>query len=197
MQQIVVIHGGDAYPDRETFRQSLRAWKVTINKFIYHKDWKYNLQEDLGNNFQVLNPTMPNKYYAFYEEWEIWFEKLIPFLTNGVILVGHSQGGIFLAKYLSTHIFPVHIHKLILLASPHSDSDYLGDFALTVPIDNVPDQCDEIHLFQSDDDPLVSFSEVEKYHAVWPQAILHKLTDRGHIRQEHFPELVEVIKKNS
>jgi predicted alpha/beta hydrolase family esterase len=197
MQQIVIIHGGDSYPDRETFKQELKKFPVTQDSFKFYADWKYNMSADLGNEYKIFTPQMPNKFNAYYDEWEIWFEKLIPFLTDGVVLVGHSQGGIFLAKYLSTHTFPVRISKLILAAAPHSLSENLGDFALTEPIDNVPVQCDEIHLFQSDDDPLVSFSEVEKYQVAWPNAILHKLTGRGHIRQDHFPELVEVIKNNS
>ena len=44
---------------------------------------------------------------ARYEEWKIWFERMIPFLNDNVILVGHSLGGIFFVKYLSENLLPI------------------------------------------------------------------------------------------
>ncbi len=60
---------------------------------------------------------MPNKTNAQFEEWKIWFEKFIPFLNDGVILVGHSLGGVFLAKYLSENKFPKKIGGVFLVSA--------------------------------------------------------------------------------
>ena len=44
---------------------------------------------------------MPNKGNAVYEEWKMIFEKFALALSPDTIYVGHSLGGIFLAKYIS------------------------------------------------------------------------------------------------
>jgi len=38
------------------------------------------LKEDVGEDFEVFMPEMPNKDFADYTEWKIMFEKVFPFL---------------------------------------------------------------------------------------------------------------------
>ena len=103
-QQIFVIHGGNASNSYHEYLKYLKAKKITLDDF-HRKDWKTGLAEKLGRNFEVHNPAMPNKQNAKYLEWKIYFEKIIPLMKAPVILVGHSLGGIFLAKYLSEEKF--------------------------------------------------------------------------------------------
>ena len=138
---------------------------------------------------------MPCQDNAKYAEWKIWFERLFPFVEDGTILLGGSLGGIFLAKYLSENKFPKKIKALFLVAAPHSDMEGSISFDLKKPLQNVKEQCDNIHLYQSQDDPEVNFAEVEKYQKELPGAKLHIFEDRGHFLQEHFPEIVAEIKK--
>ena len=56
----VVIHGGttfDAYKDYISF---LKNREISLDKLKSHRDWKDILQEELGENFEVLSPRMPN-----------------------------------------------------------------------------------------------------------------------------------------
>jgi pimeloyl-ACP methyl ester carboxylesterase len=62
-------------------------------------------------------------------------------------------------------------------------------------LDGVSEQCEDIHLHQSEDDLLVPYKEVEYYRRDLPNAKIHTYKDRGHFHQEHFPEIVEEIKK--
>jgi len=59
----------------------------------------------------------------------------------------------------------------------------------------VAKQCKNIHFFQSKDDPVVLFGEMERYKKDLPESKLHIFEDRGHFKQEYFPEIVQEIKK--
>jgi predicted alpha/beta hydrolase family esterase len=54
---------------------------------------------------------------------------------------------------------------------------------------------DKIFLYQSKDDPEVSFHDAEKYKRDLPKAELIIFEDRGHFLQQDFFELIENIKK--
>lgn len=105
-RQILVIHGGHVYSTYADYVHELKNEKVDLERLKYELDWKDSLAADLGDEYEVLVPSMPNKTNAKYREWKIWFERIVPLLKNDVILVGHSLGGIFLAKYLSLETLP-------------------------------------------------------------------------------------------
>jgi uncharacterized protein len=194
-KQVIVIHGGWSFDKYEDFLDFLRNRELSPDYFLYKRGWKSGLAAELGKNFEVFAPYMPNKQNAKYMEWKIWFERIIPFLRDGSIFVGHSLGGLFFAKYLSENIYPKKIESIFLIAAPHNDTKGCGNFQLINNLEKVWEQCPNIQIFQSEDDPLVSMSEAEKYKKSWPEAKMHIFTDFGHFNQENFPELVEEIKK--
>ena len=196
-KQVVVIHGGRAFRTHEKYIEYLKNKKVSLEYFLYKKGWKDDLSSALGEKFEVLVPHMPNKQSAKYEEWKLWFEKLLPFLKDEVILVGHSMGGIFLAKYLSENEFLKKIGAIFLVAAPHNLENEIHEFRLKADLENVWKQCQNIHLFYSIDDPVVPAAEAEEYKKAWPGAKMHIFADRGHFNQEQFPELVAEIRKSA
>lgn len=194
MQQVVIIGGGDTFKTREDFLHYLKTRPVTIENFIAKTDWKASLQNELGKNFLVLTPQMPNKHNADYMEWKTWFTRLIPFLNPGVILIGHSLGGVFLAKYLAKEGFVIPIQKLMLVAAPYPTDKQLCSFASEASLAKLPTLTKEIHIFHSTDDVVVPITNAHHYKAALPQATLHIFTSMGHINTPTFPLLVEVIK---
>lgn len=194
--QIILIHGGDTYDTYEEYLTFLK--NVTIETDYFTKQsWKQSLAERLGEGVEVLAPSMPNKLNAKYEEWKIWFEKLIPFFEPEIILVGHSLGGIFLVKYLAENILPRKIKGIFLVAPPFDDknSEYsLADFVLPHNFKRLQQQCSAMTFYQSSDDDVVPYADFEKYKQVLPKAMFKSFTDRGHFSQEEFPELVEDVK---
>jgi predicted alpha/beta hydrolase family esterase len=194
-KQVIIIHGGDSFAAYEEFLDSLKNWEVSLESFLPKCDWKSVLQSKLGEEYEILSPRMPNKQNAKYEEWKIWFERMTPFIQDGVILIGHSLGGLFLAKYLSENNFSKKIEALFLIAAPHSQTQDISSFALEADLQKVAEQCRNIHLYQSQDDAVVPENEAERYKKAWPEAQLHIFQDRGHFNQENFPEIVEEIKK--
>lgn len=194
-QQVVIIHGGDTFETYEAYWKYLESCELTLER-INAKNWKDYLHLQLPS-CEVIYPKMPNSKNARYPEWKLWFEKLIPLLHDGVILVGHSLGGIFLAKYLAENNFPLGIKALYLIAAPYDDKDCdypLADFALTNHLENLAKQVGKIYLYQSRDDLVVPFVDVEKYKKDLSGAELVIFEDRGHFNQETFPELVDSIK---
>ncbi len=197
-KQVVVIHGGDTFDTYEEYIAYLKASELTLER-MNAKSWKDNLQSNLPD-FEVIYPKMPNAKNARYLEWKIWFEKLFPLLDDTVVLVGHSLGGIFLAKYLSENNFPKKIASMHLVAPPYDTEvckDSLTDFALTGTVEKLANYTNNIFLYQSKDDVVVPFADALKYKRDVPSVILVQFEDRGHFLQEEFPEIIQNIKSFS
>lgn len=193
MRQVWVFHGGDTFDSYESFLQNLRESTVTYDRLKYGTDWKPWLVGKLPGT-DVLLPSMPNKQNAQFDEWRIVFEKFIPLFSDDVQLVGHSLGAMFLAKYLQEHPLARPVKRLVLIAGAydHSDVEQLGSFGIASAT-NLPASAQEIVLIHSEDDPVVPFSELAKFEADMPDARVITFTDRLHLWQEEFPELVEVL----
>jgi len=197
MQQIVVIHGGTCFNTHEEYLNFLQTREVSLDYFKPRADWKSGLQKALGEDYLVLQPRMPDQTNAQYNEWKIWFERLASLLEDEVILIGHSLGGIFLAKYLSENEFPKAIGATILVAAPHDDEDgseSLGTFRLTGDLKRLQQQAGRLSFYFSNDDPVVTPYNMEKYKQALPEANFHIFEDRQHFGQPEFPELVEEIR---
>jgi uncharacterized protein len=194
-KQIVIIHGADTFATQEEYLKYLRNFEINIERYKTDKDdWKPWIRRMLQDEYEVITPQMPNKFNAQYEEWKLWFEKFIPFLNDGVILIGHSQGGIFLAKYLSENQFPKKIGGVMLVSAPYDkDSEGYPVVSFSLP-SSLNLQTDKVFLYHSKDDPVVPFSALEQYEKLIPNATAKVFEDRKHINQEEFPELLSDIK---
>jgi len=195
MKQVLFVHGGEAYDSYEAFIADMSTWK--IDPFVQKKKWRMSLREDLGPEYQVLLPEMPNKQNAKYAEWKLLMDKYSEYLEDEAILVGHSLGGIFLVKYLSEKRLPVSIRALYLVSAPFFTLDSLegGSFRLDLEkIQGLPHKVPEIVLFHAKDDPVVPFSHSETYALALPGARIKSFEEGGHFIQESFPELIEDIK---
>jgi len=197
-QQIVIIHGGTSFDTYKDYISYLKNREITLEKLTTSGDWKNTLATKLGENFEILLPKMPNNTNARFEEWKIWFERIIPFFKKNVILIGHSLGGIFLAKYLSENDISQKIKATILIAAPFDDTssaESLTDFKLPSSLAKFAKQSGMIYLIQSKDDPVVPFAQLAKYKKALPNSEIITFDDRQHFNQETFPEIIELIKR--
>jgi len=196
-QQVFLIHGGEAFNTYEDYLGWLKKLAIDFDEFISVKKpgWKGTLAEKLGGEYEVIAPRMPNPLNAKYAEWKIYFEKFIPFLRDDIILVGHSLGGIFLAKYLSEERFPHRVTATFLVAAPcNTASEHpLSDFILGQNLDVFAEQSEIIVMYHSKDDEVVPFSNLDCYGRMLPGARVEIFEDRGHFNQEEFPELLQAI----
>lgn len=196
MRQLAFIHGGESFATYEAYLDALRSWDFDPAP-VRADRWKDTLAPELGEDWQVLMPSMPSKQNAKYAEWRIWFDKVVPHLADGAVLVGHSLGGIFLAKYLEENALPAYASATFLIAAPHSvtePGESLADFALPETLNRFAAQAGRIFLYHSEDDPVVPFGELARYRALLPQATVRAFSDRGHFLGPALPELIADIR---
>lgn len=194
MKQVLIIHGGDSFSSYDAYIQSLRAKAIDYERLKPQKKWKTWIAEQMPEA-DVLLPTFPNGFNAVYDEWVIYFEKLIPLFGDDVRLVGHSLGAMFLTKYLHDNQLPHKVRQLILVSGQYGkrSGDDMGSF-LVESATGVERSADEIHLFYSSDDPIVDYAGLAMYKADLPTAIAHDFSDRGHFLADTFPELLKLLK---
>lgn len=198
-KQILVIHGGGSFESYDKYITFLKNSPLEIRKLIPRNDWKDNLQSDLGDEFEVLLPTMPNKTNAQYPEWKIVFEKVLGIIDKEIILIGHSLGTLFLAKYLSENTIDKNVSSLHLVSGPFDntglDDEDLGTFSLTNNLSSINNIVENIYIYHSNDDKVVPVAHAHKYHEALSDSNLEIFDGRGHIKMEHFPELVLNVNK--
>jgi len=190
-QQVLIIHGGEVFETETEYQEFLKKSEVRFKSAESFKDWKMNFLENLHKhaNLEVIYPEMPLKQKASYQDWKIVFEKVVP---THQTLIGHSLGGIFLAKYLAEN--DLKVKQLHLVSAPFQN---LGDFILPKDLSKLEKNVEEIFIWHSTDDEIVDFEEAEKYAEKLPKARLMSFKDRGHFLQSEFFELEREILKSA
>jgi predicted alpha/beta hydrolase family esterase len=196
MKQVVILHGGYTFSSYDAYIDSLKSIEIDYERLKLQKKWKPWIAEQL-TDYDVLLPMFPNGSNAVYEEWKIYFEKLISFFGDDVQLVGHSLGAMFLAKYLQEKPLAKKIKRLILVAPCYNDdsTEDLGSFEV-LSSTKLPESAEEIHLFFSKDDPVIPFTELAKFQRDMPSAITHTFENYGHFNTPTFPELLELLQSS-
>lgn len=195
-QQVLYIHGGVTFPTQEEYLTFLRTVDIDLSRFHTSRDWKDTLQETLGVDYEVLAPRMPNGTNAVYTEWELWFSRILPLLSEHVILIGHSLGGVFLARYLSEHHSPVHIRATMLVASPFREDfdEPLNDFVPPHDLSLLDSQGGDLFIYHSTDDPVVPYTHGKLYADALPHATFRTCENMRHFNTATFPALVEDVR---
>jgi len=196
--QILRIHGGMTFKNREGYLDYLKNKKVRLSeKISWHGDY---LKNKLGEDFQIISPRMPLMDNAKYEDWKIVFENYLEAMDNNFILIGTSLGGIFLAKYLSENKINKKILSVYLVGPPFDDEstqgeDLVGGFELDKDLSLIEKNCSDITLMFSEDDESVPEINAEKYREKLKNSkiIVYK-SKNGHFQIEEFPEIVKMIK---
>lgn len=196
-QQIIFIHGGDAFRDPEDLYATLRSRE--FNPYEHKKKWRDDIIDALIDTHESHKLQMPNSMWADYEAWKIWFEKMLPYMRDEITLVGHSLGGGFLLRYLTENKLPVTVAQLHLVAPcvDEIECEGVGEFKIDLDAwDGFKPGIKQVHLWHSEDDTLVPIHHSERFLKKFPEATLHRFTDRGHFLYETFPELLAEIKAN-
>ncbi len=190
-KQVFVIHGGDSFKTHKAYLKFLKGIKIDIERYRAGRlEWKKDLYKVLGKDFEVFLPLMPNPLNAQYAEWKMWFKKFISHIKPGVILIGHSLGALFLAKYLAEENFPKKIKGTFLVGAAYSH----GSFTAPNNYKKLEKQGGKIFFYHSKDDKVVPFGDLEKYREKIKSATFRVFNDRGHFNAAKIPELVKDIR---
>lgn len=189
--QIFIVHGGETFKSNKDYLRYLKTRKISLEARIRWSDAYFD--KELGQKFEIIRPRMPLQDNAKYRDWEIYFERHIPYLRNDLILIGGSLGGIFLAKYLSEHKFPKKILSTYLVCPPF----LAGGFKLKRNLSLLEKNSKNLYLLFSKDDKVVPVSHAEKYRTKLKNAkiIIYK-SKNGHFMISKFPEIVRMIKRD-
>lgn len=199
--QVIFIRGGESFETKEQFYDYLRT--VPLDPYSKRRNWRDWLEWSLSEDFDSLTPHMPNKQWADYEAWRIWFERHLEFIRNDnkLILIGQSLGGLFLAKYLSENEFPRVIDQLHLVCPVFDNEGMTDERTASFTLDpsllsNVQRSAERIFLYHSTDDDLVPIAHAHKYLKHLERAEFLEFHDRGHFRQPAFMELLETVERH-
>lgn len=201
-KQIVYIHGGESFLNHEDYLERLRTiplWHMDDESKEKPKKWTHNLESELGDEYQVITPPMPNRENAKYEEWKIWFERHFEYLNDEAILMGCSQGAMFLGRYLTENTLPFTAGAVFLMAGAvplegenHTD---FGDFLIDLEkVSVITGRNKNVVIMHSKDDFVVPYHHGEALAAAMPNAEFIIYEDKNHFLIPEFPELVEKIK---
>ncbi|MCU0678620.1 MAG: alpha/beta hydrolase [Candidatus Pacebacteria bacterium] len=190
--QVIFIHGGDAFRDAEKLYAILR--QRSFNPYDQKKKWQEELFRNIESTHECHRLEMPNKWWADYEAWKIWFEKMVPYLRDGVVFVGHSLGGSFLFRYLTENKLPVTVGQLHLVAPVILPAEDCEGFYIDLENwSGFSTNITAVHLWHSEDDFIVPITHSETVVNLFRAAVLHRFTDRFHFIGETFPEIETAI----
>jgi len=149
------------------------------------------LARELGGDFGVVAPAMPQPEDPDYEVWREEIERQLADAERQVLLVGHSFGASVLVKYLAEGSRDLPVSALFLVATPFWGSDF-PDYALP---DDFGAQLSDIptFLYHSRNDPEIPVAHLYRYQEHLPPATSRLIDGSEHSFTDGLPQLVRDI----
>jgi predicted alpha/beta hydrolase family esterase len=165
-----------------------------------HDDWDGKLVEslrsELGPNYEILYPRMPNEDDPSYATWKAALEKELAALSDGAILVAHSIGGTILINALAEHPPEREFGAIFLIAAPFvgeggwQSDDWKPQRQLGGKLPSgVP-----IYLYHGLADDTAPPPHAELFLHAIPQAHLRRLPGRDHQLNNDLSEIAAAVK---
>jgi pimeloyl-ACP methyl ester carboxylesterase len=145
-----------------------------------HDEWDQklvrSLERELGADFQIRYPRMPNEADPAYARWKVALENEFSKLTDGALLVGHSIGGTILINTLADERPPFAPGGLFLGGGgwPSDEIASMAHLGANLP-SGLP-----TFLYHGDRDEIVPAAHVQLYARALPHAQLRYLPGRDH-----------------
>lgn len=165
-----------------------------------HADWDIHLvdslRRELGPQYNVLYPRMPNEAEPTLDNWRPVLEQQLAALRPGAVAVGHSVGGTILLNALANAAPARALGAIILIAAPFMGAggwssadgpDSAGD-AKRLP-GTVP-----VFLYHGEEDAVVPVDHVTRYAETMPSAHVRRLVGRDHQLNNDLTEVASDIR---
>lgn len=155
-----------------------------------------SLRRELGTDFIVSYPRMPDEAEPDYVRWKDALAKEIARLGEGAILVGHSIGAMILIHALATGLRVRALRGIFLVAAPFvgeggwpsGDIEPQKNLGADFP-DGVP-----VFLYHGDEDETAPVAHVDLYAKAIPQAVVRRLEGRDHQLNDDLGEVARDIR---
>jgi hypothetical protein len=153
------------------------------------------LERELGDDFRVLAPEMPDAENPGYERWRGAIEEHLGTIDGPVLIVGHSFGASTVLKMLSESPPRGQIRGLFFASTPWWEPrGWSAEYAVTEGFaDRLPDV--PMFLYHSVEDPEVPLRHLDIYRAHLPNATAREIPGREHSFVHGLPELVDDIRR--
>ena len=164
----------------------------------YEEDKKLaaNLQDSLGDAYDVRHPKMPDEGSPVYEAWRDRIASELAALDCGTILVGHSLGASILLKYLSEEKTEKPIAGIYLVTTPYWGAEdwEVEEYALQRDFASKLAGGLPVFFYHGRDDEVVPFEHLALFAEKLPQATVREFDGRGHQFDEDLSEVALDIK---
>jgi predicted alpha/beta hydrolase family esterase len=166
-----------------------------------HDHWDnklvYSLHSELGPDYDIQYPVMPNEADPVYAVWKQALEHELAAPEPGVVVVGHSVGGTILINVLTEWTPPSSLGAICLISAPFigaggwqsDDIEPRSDLAARLPRDA------PIFLYHGRDDDTVPVAHVELYARALPGAHVRRLANRDHQLNNDLSEVASDIRQ--
>jgi predicted alpha/beta hydrolase family esterase len=155
-----------------------------------------SLQQQLGSDYEVLAPDMPDPDHPGYQAWRSQIKQELDKLAADVLLIGHSLGGSLLLKYLAEGTYQRPIAGLFLVAVPYwGKQDWELEYRLPDDFASHLPPIRQLFLYHSRHDEAVPFSHLWRYQEQLPQATVRALDGKEHSFTRGLPLLAQDIKQ--
>lgn len=156
-----------------------------------------SLQRELGAEYYIRYPIMPNEADPRYAAWRAALEHEFAGLEDGALLVGHSIGATFLVHALAELRPKKKFGGVFLIAAPFVGeggwpSDEITtrtDLGLELPRD-LP-----VFLYHGEVDTIVPFSHADLYAEAIPQAHVRCLPRHDHQINNDLTQVADDIRR--
>jgi predicted alpha/beta hydrolase family esterase len=156
-----------------------------------------DLRDQLGPNYKVHCPRMPNEAAPDAAVWKRRLAKEIAAMGNGAILVGHSAGATVAIVAIAEHTIKQRLAGLFLVSAP-----FCGDGGWQIEGFDLPTELNEripagtpIFFYHSRDDETVPIAHVGLYAKSIPGAVVRRLSGRNHQLNDDLSEVAVDIKR--
>ena len=156
-----------------------------------------SLERELGADYEIRYPRMPNEGDPRYASWKVALEKEFGQLRDGALLIGHSIGGTILINALAAHTATWTPGGVFLISAPFvgkggwpsEDIGPMSDLGTRLPA-RVP-----IYLYYGSKDDTVPSEHAGLYENAIPPAVMRRLAGRDHQLNNDLSEVAADVRR--
>ena len=163
-----------------------------------HDEWDdklvANLERNLGPDYEIQYPRMPNESDPRYDKWKASLERQLATLDDDAILVGHSIGGTILVNVLAAQPTKRKFGALFLVSAPFvgeggwRGNDFETPREIAMRLDG------PVYVYHGLDDATAPPAHADLYRRAIPQARVHRLPGRDHQLGNDLGEVARAIR---